>query len=387
VRHKTSEHRFDTVVIGGGQAGLAVGYHLAHQERDFVILDAASRVGDAWRSRWDSLRLFTPARYSGLPGMPFPAPDGYFPTKDEMADYLQRYAARFALPVRLGVRVDALTREEGRYLLSVGDDRLAADHVVVATGPFQHPHVPAFASELDPQIVQLHSSEYRNPDQLQEGDVLVVGAGNSGAEIALELAATRRTYLSGRATGRIPLRLGRGFWWFLSNVLTVDTPLGRKARKAALGRGTPLIRLRPKDVVAAGVERVPRTTGVRDGQPVLADERVLGVANVLWCTGFAPDFRWIALPVVGEDGYPVHYRGVVEGEPGLYVVGLQFLYALTSSLIGGVGRDAAYVCEHIAARSPSRRLGGPSRPSRAGRRTEGARARGRDARDVACGND
>jgi putative flavoprotein involved in K+ transport len=358
--HKTSKHRFDTVVIGGGQAGLAVGYHLAHQERDFVILDAASRVGDAWRRRWDSLRLFTPARYSGLPGMPFPAPDGYFPTKDEMADYLEAYAARFALPVRLGVRVDALTREDGRYRLSAGAECLAADRVVVATGPFQQPHIPAFASELDPQIVQLHSSAYRNPDQLQEGGVLVVGAGNSGAEIALELAATRRTYLSGRDTGRIPLRLGHAFWWFLSHVLTVDTPPGRKARQAALGRGTPLIRLRPKDVVAAGVERVPRTTGVRDGQPVLADGRVLGVANVLWCTGFAPDFRWIELPVVGEDGYPVHYRGVVEGEPGLYFVGLQFLYALTSSLIGGVGRDAAYVCEHIAARSPSHRLGGGS---------------------------
>ena len=358
--HKTFEHRFDTVVIGGGQAGLAVGYHLAHQDRDFVILDAASRVGDAWRSRWDSLRLFTPARYSGLPGMPFPAPDGYFPTKDEMADYLQAYAARFALPVRLGVRVDALTREDGRYRLSAGAECLAADRVVVATGPFQQPHIPAFASELDPQIVQFHSTAYRNPDQLQDGGVLVVGAGNSGAEIALELAATRRTYLSERDTGRIPLGLGRGFWWFLSHVLTVDTPPGRKARKAALGRGTPLIRLRPKDVVAAGVERVPRTTGVRDGQPVLADGRVLGVANVLWCTGFAPDFRWIGLPVVGEDGYPVHYRGVVEGEPGLYFVGLQFLYALTSSLIGGVGRDAAYVCEHIAARSPSHRLGGGS---------------------------
>jgi putative flavoprotein involved in K+ transport len=211
-------------VIGGGQAGLAVGYHLAHQERDFVILDAARRVGDAWRRRWDALRLFTPARYSGLPGMSLPAPDGYFPTKDEMADYLEAYAARFALPVRLGVRVAALTREDGRYRLSVGDERLAADQVVVATGPFQQPHIPAFASELDPRIVQLHASAYRNANQLQEGGVLVVGAGNSGAEIALELAATRRTYLSGRDTGHVPLRLGRAFWWFLSHVLTVDTP-------------------------------------------------------------------------------------------------------------------------------------------------------------------
>jgi len=181
--HQTSEYHFDTVVIGGGQAGLAVGYHLARQDRDFVILDAESRIGDAWRSRWDSLRLFTPARRSGLPGMPFPAEGGYFPNKDEMADYLKRYAACFDLPVRPGVRVDALTREEDRYLLSSGDDRLEADHVVVATGAYQNPKVPNFASELDPEIVQLHSSEYRNPDQLQEGGVLVVGAGDSGRRL------------------------------------------------------------------------------------------------------------------------------------------------------------------------------------------------------------
>jgi len=354
--HQTSEQYFDTVVIGGGQAGLAVGYHLARQNRDFVILDAESRIGDVWRRRWDSLRLFTPARRSGLPGMPFPAPDGYFPTKDEIADYVEAYTARFDLPVRPGVRVDALTREEGRYLLTSGHDRLEADHVVVATGTFQNPKVPTFASELDPEIVQLHSSEYRNPDQLQEGGVLAVGAGNSGAEIAVEQAATHRTYLSGRDTGRVPLSLGRPvFWWFLSNVLTVDTRLGRKTKKEALRHGAPLIRLKPKDVVAAGAERVPRTTGVRDGKPMLEDGRVPDVGNVVWCTGFDPDFRWIELPVFGEDGYPVHYRGVVQGEPGLYFVGLLFLYSLTSSLIGGVRRDAEYVAKHFAARSPTRR--------------------------------
>ena len=346
----------DTVVIGGGQAGLAVGYHLARQDRNFVILDAGNRTGDAWRSRWDSLRLFTPARYSSLPGMPFPAPGSYFPTKDEMADYLEAYAARFELPLQPGVRVDGLTREEGRYLLTSGNDRLEADNVVVTTGAFQNPKVPAFASKLDPEIIQFHSSEYRNPDQLQEGGVLVVGTGNSGAEIAVEQAATRRTYLSGRDTGRVPLSIGRSvFWWLLNNVLTVDTRPGRKMRKGALAHGAPLIRLRPEDVVAAGVKRVPRTMGVRDGKPVLEDGRIPDVANVIWCTGFAPDFRWIELPVFGEDGYPIHYRGVVEGEPGLYFVGLLFLYSLTSSLIGGVGRDAEYVSEHIAARSPARR--------------------------------
>ena len=352
--NQTSEHHFDTLVVGGGQAGLAVGYHLAQQHRHFVILDAESRVGNVWRRRWDSLRLFTPARYDGLPGMPFPAPEGYFPTKDEMADYLEAYAARFDLPVRPGERVDALTREEGRYLLTSGNDCLEADHVVVATGAYQNPKVPTFAPELDSEIVQLHSSEYHNPDQLQEGGVLIVGAGNSGAEIAMEQAATHRTYLSGRHTGRIPLGLGRrGVWWVFNNVLTVDTRFGRRLRKSSLGHGAPLIRLKPEDVVAAEVERVPRVTGVRDGEPVLEDGRVPDVANVVWCTGFAPDFRWIELPIFGEDGYPAHYRGVVEGEPGLYFVGLLFLYSLTSSLVGGVGRDSEYVSGHIAAGSPT----------------------------------
>ena len=188
--------RFDTLVIGGGQAGLAVGYYLAEQSRDFLILEANDRVGDSWRRRWDSLRLFTPAEYSGLPGLPFPAPTGYRPTRDETADYLEAYATRFNLPVRLRTPVDSLARQGHTYLLVAGPHRFEASKVVVATGSYQRPRVPAFASQLDPQIVQLHSSEYRNPDNLQDGEVLVVGAGNSGAEIALELAKTRRTWLS-----------------------------------------------------------------------------------------------------------------------------------------------------------------------------------------------
>src|SRR5437660_3072465 len=201
-----NEQRFDTVVIGGGQAGLAAGYFLVKQGRDFVILDANNRIGASWRGRWDSLRLFTPARYSSLPGMPFPAPAGAFFTKDQVADYLEAYAARFHLPVRLDSPVDTLTRENDRYLLTLGGQRLEAEHVVVATGAYQQPKVPAFAGLLDPAITQFHSSEYHNLAQLQPGNVLVVGAGNSGAEIALELAQTRRTLLAGRDTGRLPKR-------------------------------------------------------------------------------------------------------------------------------------------------------------------------------------
>ncbi len=354
----SSKQRFDTVVVGGGQAGLAVGYYLARQGRDFVILDANDRIGASWRKRWDRLQLFTPARYSSLPGMPFPAPADAFLTKDEVADYLEAYAARFHLPVWLDAVVDTLSREADRYLLTMGGHRLEAEHVVVATGAFQHPKVPAFAGRLDPAIAQVHSNEYCHPTQLQQGAALIVGAGNSGAEIALEVAQTRRTWLAGRDTGRLPktypplvLQL---YWWLIHQALNADNKMGRRFKEVTGKKGAPLVGISQKDFERARVEHVPRVVGVQEGKPVLQDGSVLSVANVIWCTGFAPDFRWIDLPVFGSDGYPVHYRGVVDGEPGLYFLGLPFQYTLTSSLIGGVGRDARYIAEQIVAQSPRR---------------------------------
>jgi putative flavoprotein involved in K+ transport len=350
--------RFETVIVGGGQAGLAVGYHLARRGRPFVILDANRQVGDAWRGRWDSLRLFTPARYSGLPGMPFPAPAWSYPTKDQVADYLEAYAARFELPVRTGVRVHRLSRDRDRYVVAAGDRRFQADHVVVATGAYQRPRIPAFAAELDPGILQLDPYRYRDPSQLPGGGVLVVGAGNSGAEIAFEVSSTHPIWLSGPDTGHIPVRTGSRWdrlltppvWWFASQVLTVQNPIGRKVRPRALTTTAPLERVRPKELAATGVERVPRTIGVRDGFPLLEDGRVMDVATVLWCTGFRPDFSFIDLPVFDQDGAPAHHRGVVELQPGLYFLGLWFLSAFTSSLLGGVGRDAEHIAEHIGAR-------------------------------------
>ena len=355
MKEVVAPERFQVVVIGAGQAGLSVGYHLARLGLNFVILDAEERVGDAWRRRWDSLRLFTPARYDGLDGMPFPAPADSFPTKDEMADYLEAYARRFALPVRSGVRVERLARRGEDWFIAAGDDAFLAEHVVVAMSSYQTPRVPPFAPELDPAIVQLHSSAYRNASQLRKGGVLVVGAGNSGAEIALELAKTHPVWLSGRETGHLPFRLhtltGRVMQKVLlrfvfHRVLTTGTPMGRAAKPKIISKGALLIRIKPEDLVAAGVCSVPRTAGVERGRPILEDGRVLDVANVVWCTGFAPIPAWIDLPIAGPDGEPVHDRGLVAGQSGLTFVGLHFLYAMSSTMIHGVGRDA----EHVAGR-------------------------------------
>jgi putative flavoprotein involved in K+ transport len=348
----------ETVVIGGGQAGLSVGYHLQKQGREFVILDANERIGDSWRKRWDSLRLFTPARYDGLAGMRFPAPPHVFPTKDEMADYLEAYAQRFKLPVRTGVKVERLSKQGSRFVVVAGNRQFEADNVVVAMANWQSPRLPSFARELSPGIVQMHSSAYRNPSQLQDGGVLIVGAGNSGAEIAVEVARSHPTWLSGPDTGKVPFEIdgitGRllvplVLRFFFHRVLTIDTPMGRKVRAKLLSHGMPLLRVKPKQLTAAGIQRVPRTVGVRGGLPVLEDDCVLDVTNVIWCTGFDPGFSWIDLPVFGEEG-PMHKRGVVANEPGLYFVGLTFLYAVSSSQIHGVGRDAAYIADQIAVR-------------------------------------
>jgi putative flavoprotein involved in K+ transport len=352
---------YDTIIIGGGQAGLATGYYLRQQRQDFVILEANERIGDSWRKRWDSLRLFTQARYNGLPGMPFSAPSHAFPTKDEMADYLEAYAERFDLPVRTGVRVNRLSKQDGRFIMTTGDRRYEADNVVIAMANYQKPHMPSFAHELDSHIVQLHSSEYRNPSQLKIGDVLVVGAGNSGAEIALEVARSHKTLLSGRYPGHIPFRIETNLAHHLlipfvlrflfHRILSVFTPIGRKVRPKALRRAGPLVRTKPIDITGAGIKRIPRTVGVQNGLPLLEDGRVVEVANVIWCTGYHPGFSWIELPVFADEEEPLHECGVVSGQPGLYFVGLHFLSALSSAQIHGVARDAEYIANKIAARS------------------------------------
>ena len=279
-----------------------------------------------------------------------------YPTKDETADYFEEYVERFGLPVRTGVEVDGLSDTGDGFVVTAGDGHLYADNVVVATGAYQHQLIPAFATQLDSKILQLRSNEYRNPDQLREGGALVVGAGNSGSEIALDIAGQHSVWLSGPDTGQEPTRAGSipdrlltPLLWLAATRLTVRTAPGRKLRDHFIDppRGIPLGRVRRKEIVAAGIERVPRTTGVSNGHPMLEDGRVLEVSNVIWCTGFTHDYDWIEPPIATDKGLPVHDRGIVESRPGLYFIGLRFLYSLSSALVGGVGRDAEYIVDHI----------------------------------------
>ena len=355
----------DTVVIGGGQAGLAIGYFLAKQRRDFVILDTHERIGDAWRLRWDSLRLFTPAKYDGLPGMAFPGDRLGFPTKDEVADYLEAYAARFQLPVQTGVRVDRVRLEDGCFIATADGHRWESNNVVLTTGGQHTPRVPEFAARLAPDIVHVHSSGYRNPAQLPAGPTLVVGVGNSGAEIARELIQTHPTSLAGTAAGELPIRHGRTAARFALpvvrflglHVLNLRTPLGRQALATLGAHADPLIRTKVRDLADAGVCLVPRVTGVRDGRPVLADGRVCEVSSLIWCTGYRNEFDWVEVPAFDEEGRPRHDRGVVRSVPGLYVLGQELLFAAVSATLPGIGRDAAYLARQLAAgaRSPDHR--------------------------------
>lgn len=351
--------QLNTLVIGGGQAGLAVGHLLKEAGVPFLIVDANQRTGDAWRNRWDSLRLFTPNRFNSLPGMTIPGEGWGFPTKDELADYLESYSEHFELPIRHGVRVDHLTRHGNRFLATSDDATFEAHNVIVAMASYQVPKRPGFANELDSRIVQLHVDDYENPGQLEEGDVLVVGLGNSGAEIAKELARERRVWLSGEPSAVQPFRperlSGRILMPFvgrviLNRVLTSSTPMGRRFHSRMLHKAMPLVRVKPKDLVALGVQRVGRTTGVVDGYPQLEDGTVLEVPNVVWATGFAPGFSWLDLPVFDEAGDVIHDRGVVDKVPGLYFVGLKFLYSVLSDTLFAIGRDAGYVVDHLVER-------------------------------------
>jgi len=352
----------DVIVVGAGQSGLAASHHLSAADIDHVLLERGKRVGDVWRSRYDSLRLYSPARYDALPGLPFPADPLTFPTGRQMGDYLEDYVRHFGLPVRAGVAVQHLRRTPDGYELSTEVGAYLARQVILATGPFQQPYMPAFAAELDVSIMQLHSADYRDPDQLPDGPVLVVGASHSGADIAFELGTTRPTILVGHSHGQLPFsvdgRAARYAWPLMrvvmTSLLSLGTPIGRKMAPQVRGGGGPLLRHRKADLERAHVERIEeRAVGVSDGMPRLADGRVLDVASIVWCTGFRPDFSWIEPSIVQDGGWPAQERGVVTASPGLYVLGMPFLHSFASMLVLGAAADAAYVVSKIRAPTPA----------------------------------
>jgi putative flavoprotein involved in K+ transport len=366
-----NDERYDVVVIGAGQAGLAIGQLLAKQAKRFVIVEAADSVGSAWRSRWDSLVLFTPRRFDALPGLAFPGdPDGY-PTRDEVIAYLERYAEHFQLPIALSSPVRSLRRESDAFVLETDEKRIFASQVVVATGPFQVPNVPALAAGLAADVFQKHSTEYLRPADVPEGRVLVVGGGNTGFQIAKELAASREVHLAVGSRQK-PLRqrvLGRDLFWWLTKLgllsKTVETRLGRRLRSRDA-----LIGSSPRAVKRHGVQVRPRAVRA-DGRTIgFADGNELEVDAVIWATGYRPDHSWIELPVTNEDGALCHRRGVTE-VPGLYFLGLSWQHTRGSALLGFVADDAAFIAAQIGARGDAAPETNDTRTPQAAGATEG----------------
>jgi putative flavoprotein involved in K+ transport len=348
-----NDERYDVVVIGAGQAGLAIGHSLGKQGRRFVIVEAADSVGSAWRSRWDSLVLFTPRRYDALPGLAFPGdPDGY-PTRDEVIAYLERYAAHFQLPIALSSPVHSLKRQGDAFVLEAGEKRIVADQVVVATGPFQVPNMPALADGLSGDVFQTHSTGYRRPADVPEGRVLVVGGGNTGFQIAKELAASREVHLAiGSRQKPLPQRLlGRDLFWWLTKLgllsKTVESRLGQRLQS----RDT-LIGSSPREAKRHGVQVRPRAVRAEGRTIGFADGAELEVDAVIWATGYRPDHSWIGLPVTDADGRLRHSRGVTE-VPGLYFLGLSWQHTRGSALLGFVADDAAFIAEQLGDGSES----------------------------------
>jgi putative flavoprotein involved in K+ transport len=341
---------YDVAVVGAGQAGLAVGYFLSQQGKRFVILDAGDTVGSAWRSRWDSLRLFTSRRYDALPGMEFPGDPDSYPSRDEVIDYLASYAARFGLPLQLNTPVKSLKRADGRFVLDVGNRDIEADNVVIATGPFQAAALPPFAGSLAPDVFQIHSTGYRNTGEVPPGRVLVVGGGNTGYQIAAELSASHRVQLSvGTRQTPLPQRiLGRDLFWWLTRLglleKTVDSRVGRRAR----GRDT-LIGSSPRKLKRIGVELKPRVSSASGSTISFADGTTTTPDAVVWATGYRPDYSWIELPVIGESGAVDHRRGVTD-VAGLYFVGLTWQNTRGSALLGWVKDDAEFIAAQIRGR-------------------------------------
>jgi putative flavoprotein involved in K+ transport len=350
--------RAEVLIVGGGQAGLAASYYLSLAEVGHVVLDAERRVGDAWRRRWDSLELFSAACYSALPGLPFPGHPEHFPAKDEVADYLEAYAQAFQLPVKLNTRVSSLQRVAGGYRVDTDAGACQGEQVIVAAGAYQQPVVPGLAAKLSDDVVQLHSAQYRNPEQLPGDQVLVVGSANSGAQIAEDLAASHRVHLSrGQRLPRLPRRLlGKSLHWWGDHLglltASLDGSWRGRTQRGDLLIGTSLGQLARRH----GARLLGRTVDAKDRTVRFADGQTLEVETIVWATGFRSDYSWIRVPeAIDEHGMPIHRRGVTPA-PGLYFLGMHNQYSRGSSLIGFVRHDASFIvdriCDQAAAAPP-----------------------------------
>jgi putative flavoprotein involved in K+ transport len=341
------------VVVGAGQAGLALGYFLKQQGRQFTILEARDAPAAAWRARWDSLRLFTPVRYDSLPGRRFPGDPDSYPRRDEVVAYLTEYASAFELPVELGRAVQAVRPANEGYIVELEDDAYVADQVVLATGPFQVPRVPPITRPLEPGITQFHSAAYRRPDQLPPGPVLVVGGGNTGFQIAEELSHSHEVHLSiGSRQTPLPQRIaGRDLFDYLQALrimrVTVDSRLGQRLRyrETLIGSSPRAARRR------YGIRLRGRTIEADGSEVVFADGSRLAPASVIWATGFAVDHSFVQVPVFDDAARLMHRRGVTAA-PGLYFLGLTWQHTRGSALLGWVEDDARFIAQRIAESAP-----------------------------------
>lgn len=348
----------DALVVGAGQAGLAVGYHLAQRGLRFLLVDAAPEIGHSWARRWDSLRLFTPAEYSALPGMAFPSAPGTYPGKDQVASYLKAYADRFDLPVILNTRVDHVVQQDGVFRVDTSQGTLSARQVIVATGPFQQPATPGLAARFAPTVSQLHTSTYRSPTDLAPagaGKVLVVGAGNSGLQVALEIARTHEVHLAvGSRHKTVPQRpLGRDLFWWLTKIGAISRPASSPIAAWFRKRGGDLvIGTTWDDIDAAGIHVRPRLTAADGHTARFADGSLDDVSVVVWATGFRPDYSWLDVPDVWDGHKITHQRGA-SSVPGLWFIGLPWQHTRGSALLGFVGDDAAWVARQVAVHATS----------------------------------
>ena len=337
----------DIVIVGGGQAGLALGQGLKEHGADFVILDRSPEPGWVWRQRYSSLKLFTPSQYSSLPGLPIPLAKDTYLTKDQVADYLRNYARHFDLPVENGVTVNSLVRHDTGFRLETSRGRMTANRVVVAAG--QTPWRPDFAGALDPDVLQLHSADYKDPLQLPPGDVIVVGAGNSGAQIAEELTESHTVYLSYEELPKqFPQRyLGKDifFWFMLWGVMSKKRDPKRPGERA--GGAVPLIGGQLREMLKDGrIRRLPRTRGCEGGHLAFADGTVRRPDTVIWSTGYRYKLDWLMPEATDSLGLPIHVRGV-SPVPNLYYIGLQDQYRKSSGFIGFLRPDVDYLVKQL----------------------------------------